>query len=290
MEPQKRNLLIAAVILAVLLIISLIVNFSFSSRNNQLNDEKIALQVEVRSNLDQIEGLNVEKSGLEADLAGLEAELEALKEAHAEEIRQRDIRISRLGRTAAEVEELRKKLADYEALKERHGELEGQYAELLARWDETTTELELLSQKHQELQDEVAAAMRLKAYNINTLTKWDRWLWPDRYNIFRARRVNQTFVNFEINGSRFVPHGDHQVHLIMKNPQGDVMYPAAEIFYPAHASDGAYFTKAREVSYAGEPVQLHFTINHPERLEAGQYVVEVYINEELARTTTLALD
>jgi hypothetical protein len=55
--------------------------------------------------------------------------------------------------------------------------------------DELDLSRNLLEEGHEfqaALADSISAARPLRAYNINTLTKWDRWLCADRYNVDRA--------------------------------------------------------------------------------------------------------
>lgn len=282
----QRN---TAIVIAVILLLSIIGNvilFTRSSRMSDMNDE---LQAEKDLVVSENKKITESNRQYRATIEEINRKVEELEQRAADlenEIRAKDARIARLSREAAEAEALRHQLAEYRELEDEHQELQQQRRKLVTDLQKVNRELENLQVEQQQLVDRQEKAKELNAYNICVKNRQLRWICPDRY-VERARRTDQTFIDFEINGSLFAEAGPRNVHVVLTNPAGNVMYPSGEM-----ESDGDQieFTLSRTVEYANRPLQLSFTVEHPERLESGIYSVEVFIDGRLAGTGDFALE
>ncbi len=290
---ERSSNLLTTVLIAgsVLLVAAVIGIFIYSGKANKLADEKDALLTERQANMEERQQLMAANQTLEAQLGDLREEMETQKEAHAEELRVRNNRIARLSRTNTETEmALQEKTIAFQELEVEWEQLKAQYAEVLSNWDDTKNELTQLTLQCQMLTDSINAARGLKAYNISPLTKWDRWICADRYNVYRAKRVDETYIDFEINGGFFAPHGNRTVHLVMAAPDGSIINPGGGMFSPTDASEQMPYTIMTDINYSGSPVKVDFTVVHSERLTPGTYGIQVYIGGELVRESSIILE
>ncbi len=289
-ENQSRNQRTWLIILAILFGLSLIGMIAFMIRSGRVSDEKE--RVESEKELLQIEKQNLteDKQTLEVEKEQLQSEINRLETAKEEELREKDLRIARLSRVAAEVSALRDEVAAYKILEEQHEELEEDHRELKAELNNLEREYEQLQERYNTLRDTVQLTRPMMVYNINYLTKWDRWLCADRYNVVRARRVDETRINFEIDGTAFSPIGERDVQMVMIAPDGEIINPSEDPFVIAETGQESPYTKKRTVEYEGEPIHLRFTVLHEERLPAGTYEINVYIDGHLTRTKDLQLE
>ena len=141
--------------------------------------------------------------------------------------------------------------------------------------------INLLEDEISALKESIEQSRGLNAYNIVPITKWDRWICADRYNVDIARRVDQILVTLEIDGSPFSKPGKRSVYLNLIDPEGNLMYPQG---------DGFPYTQKTEISYDGKYVPVEFTIDNPSRLYPGEYTIQVYIDKELVREIRMAFN
>jgi hypothetical protein len=209
---------------------------------------------------------------------------------HEEEIRSRDARISGLSARAAEVTRLRQQIDEFKLMQTDYEMLQEQHTGLVAEHEVLNDQFNVLSDQFTMLQDSVNVSRGLHVYNISPLTKWERWLWADRYNVSRARRVDETYVSFEVGGTPFTRPGNRTIYLNMLDPQGIIMYPGAETFRITATGEEVPFTLKKDVNYTGEYIPVNFSINHPERLAPGTYSIRVYIDGEFLRSKEIVFE
>ena len=290
-EKQMKNLKNTAIIIAVLLLASVILNVVFMVRNKNITEankelttekevvisEKEAV-VESRDNFkDQLEKKRIEAIELEQKIRELE-----------EEISRKDRSIAQLRRDARDAERLEKLKKEHENLQEEHDDLKEQYTKLQEEIEELNQKLENLQGEYDALFEKAKQAETLKAYNIFVRHKQFRFIFSDRY-VDRARRVDNSYVSFEVDGSIFTEEGEKVVHMLLIDPNGNIMYPGSETF---EIDDEAQkqFTVKREIEYKGVPVMLNYDIEHTKRLDDGTYSVEVYIDGKLTRKKEFVLE
>ncbi|TVQ83686.1 MAG: hypothetical protein EA393_15110 [Bacteroidetes bacterium] len=289
-NQSGKNMRIGLVILGILLLLSLIFLIIFAIRGGRLADENESLESDKQILMDEYQRMKTERDASRLETADFKAELENLQLAYEEEIRSRDAQISGLRVRAREVTQLRNQIEEFKLMQADYERLQEQHAGLVAEHEVLNDQFNVLSEQLSLLQDSVDVSRGLHAFNISPLTKWERWLWADRYNISRARRVDQTFISFEIAGTPFSIPGNRTVYLNMLNPQGLVMYPSAETFTITETLEEVPYTKKKEVNFTGEYIPVDFIINHPDRLEPGAYEVRVYIDGEFVRSKELRFE
>ncbi len=304
MNPEKvqgmKNLQIGLIVVAAVLLLSIIGNIIYMTRAGRLADEKEqivgeneVLQTEktVLNEAIEVKDGIIEERNEKLELLAEEHEaLEAL-------IAEKDARIAQLHRRAsASADDLEEQKELNKELNDKKEAFEQQIEELTDALYALEQEMDALAAAYERLEAKGEEAARMNAYNINVLTKWDRWLCADRYNVSRARRVDETLIGFEVDGSVFTDAGSKTIHMLMYDPHDNLMYPSDETFQALDGEVGevlrseAAYTEMREIEYAHEPVMLEFTILHKDRLQQGIYRVEVYIDGRLTRTKVVSLD
>lgn len=296
-EKGSNSLQIGLIVVAAILLLSIIGNIIYMSRSGRLADEKKEL-------ISEKETLQTEKTVLNESIEVKDGiieerneQLELLAEEHQQAIAEKDARIAQLRRrvsaSADDLEEQKELNDELASLKEN---LTLELEELTEDYYNMEQEMDALAAAYEQLEEETREAAIMNAYNITALTKWDRWLCADRYNVSRARRTDQTMITFEVDGSIFTEPGTKNIHLLMYNPNDELMNPAADTFHAAEVMEEGTelreqeYTEMREIEYAHEPVMLEFDIIHEDRLQAGPYRIEVYIDGTLSRTKVFRLE
>ncbi len=290
LDRQSNTQRIAIIILALLLLVSIIGNVIYMGRSSRLGDEKQQLLTE-RTQLQQLNSqLNETIDARDADIQQLNTQISEMEEQHAATIADKDARIASLNRRAnTRASELEAEQTAHKELKEQHQELTELFETLNKEYQDLHQEFTMLQQTHNQLLAKSQEAEGLNVYNICTLTKWERWICADRYNVTQARRVNTTFIGFEVDGSIFATAGNKNIHLIMYDPTGNVMYPEQDIFDAEDGSQMSY-TMMQQINYNHAPVGVEFTVIHPERLDPGSYQIEIYVDGKLSRSSEILLD
>lgn len=200
---------------------------------------------------------------------------------NANELRIKDGQIYSLKKGAKKVVELEKEVSELRKVEALHERLQNRYDKLLAETLRKKDEIKELSEKLNNLQDSVNNARYLYAYNITPLTKWNRWLCADRYNVSVARRVNETYVTFEIAGTPFTKQGIKTVYMNMIDPAGNLLNPLGEDFK---------YTQMQQINYTGNYIPLNFIVEHPQKLMPGTYTIQIFIDKELVRESSIVLE
>jgi uncharacterized membrane protein len=291
--PRKQNkgLMIGLIALAVLLAIAIAGNIIYMNRSGKLTDEKEqleALNQSLQLEINELKETIVVKDELIAEHL---AAMELLKEEHAATIAEKETRIANLGwrvnTRSKELEEAREENLLLIAEKE---EMEHQHKLLSEEMNAMRAEMDELAASHQELLKEAEMNKDMNVYNMCLLTKWDRLICADRYNVSKARRVDHTLINFELDGSTFAETGNKTIHLVMLNPEGMVMYENPDMFRIEETGEEIAFTRMQQVNYTSEPVKVIFDIIHPDKLQAGNYNLMVYVDGKLSRVKEVVLE
>ncbi len=274
----------ALVILGILFISALVLMILFIKRTGKLNSENQDLQNERTMLMEEGDRLIAEKNKSNEELKDLKTEMTQLEANYEELVQKWDVQISSLRSRTQQIEQLKKQIEEFKAMEEEYVNLQNQHSGLLSEKESLDGQIEKLSEKIMMLEDSIENSRGLHAYNISPLTKWERWLWADRYNVSRARRVNETAVSFEIAGNSFTETGKRMVYLNMLDPAGSVLYPSVERFLNKETGEESPFTLKKEINFTGDYLQMNFIVNHPERLEPGTYQIKVYIDGKLVRS------
>ncbi len=283
-KKNFRTALIITGILAVLLMLFFIGHNSYKmfNRIETLEEEKTLAQEEAQT-------LRKAKEDSKVEIARLNSKIEEMKADHKQEISNKNDRISNLQSKVSENARLRDRIEKYENLQSELKNLREEHEDLSKKMNLKEEKIASLEENLEVIRDSINASRTLKAYNIVPLTKWEPWICADRYNVSKARRVDKTMISFEIAGNLFVKTGIRQVYLKMINPEGETMYPSDEKFEIQETEESDSYTKRAEIDYTGEIVPVEFIVEHPEKLESGDYVIEVYVDGKLVRTKLLTL-
>lgn len=281
-----RTLLI---VVAALFLLSLLFMIIFMVRNSRINEEKDLIEADRLTLLEDYEQLQSEKSARNLQIAGLETQLQELEMKREEQLQTKDVQITVLRRQSRDAAELREQIQAYQIREDDFNKMKVLYNQLLEEYENLDLKHNNTTTQYTILRDSVEQSRDLQVYHIQPLTKWERWLWADRYHIDRARRVDQTQIGFELAGSLFAPHGSRTIYLSMFRPDGTVMYPDQETLTVNGGDNPVPYTTKQEVQFSGSPVPITFTVDHPERLSPGEYTIKVYIGSDLIRTERLQL-
>ena len=292
MEDRKmRNQRTALIVVSILLILSVVGNVVLMFRSSRLADERDVARGEVTISKQRIAELTAETQAQQATIQALRTEKAELEAQLTAELEGRDARVAQLTRQVASLTRQVRNLE--EEVENREDLVRTLQADNVELHEELELARSMLEEGHElqaALADSISAARPLRAYHINTLTKWDRWLCPDRYNVDRARRVDETHITFEVAGTVFSPEGNREVHLVMLTPEGEVINQPGQTFTNRETGEQQPYTQMRTINYAREPERLSFTIAHDERLASGVYQMQVFIDGRLARRGTMRLE
>ncbi len=289
-EKQNTAMKTALIILGVLLLLAIAGMTIFIVKEGRVSDKNISLENDKQILMDEYQRMKTERDNSRQQTAEVKANMESMQSELEQQIQSRDAQIAGLRARATEVVQLQKQIEEFKLMQTEYENLQKLHSDLLISKESLEAEYGLLSDKLQSLQDSIDASRGLHAYNINVLTKWDRWLWADRYNVSRARRVDQTNISMELAGTPFTLPGSKTVYMNLINPVGEVMYPSTETFEISDTGEQTLFTQMREVNFTGESIPLNFTINHPGGIDAGIYLVRVYVDGQLVRTKQIEFD
>ena len=291
LESQIKKRKNTIILIALFLLASIILNVVFLARNKSISDANKELTTEKEAVIadkevitearDEYKDLLEQKR---SEAAGLELRIKELEE----EINQKNRSIAQLSREARDTERLNKLKEEHKQLQEEHNALKEQYAKLQEEIEELNQKLEALQGEYDALFEKTELAKTLKAYNIFVRHMQFRVIFSDRY-VDRARRVDNSYVSFEVDGSIFTEEGENVVHLLLLDPRGNIMYPAGETFKKDDETESQYTVK-RTIEYKGDPVLLNYDIEHTKRLDGGRYSVEVYIDGKLTRKKEFRLE
>lgn len=290
-KSGTNKLKIGLIVVAALLLLSLIGNIIYMSRTGRLNDAKEDLKVQVENLQNQVAELGGIVESRDGVIEDLQKRLERTAEEHKALVQEKDVRIAQLSRRAqANANDLKAQMEENELLSKAKEALRDEMEALSDALAQAVEERDALALAYEQLREQAGQAERMMAYNVFMLTKWDRWLFADRYNVSEARRVDQIFIHFEVDGSLFTEAGNKEVHLLLYDPRGELLFPSPSQFtmVETHDSDAAlsqsHYTIATQIDYRHKPVAVNFHIDHSERLSPGTYLAEIYIDGVLVRT------
>ncbi len=292
LERQLKSQQSTSIVIAVILLLSILGNVFLFVRNSTMNNEKEELSKELATVTAEKEAAEEANARLKSDIAGLNAQINTIRESAAAleaEINLRDVRINRLRNQVAEIDQLRQQVAELEALREEFARLREERQQLMADLQELKEKLSEMETRHQALLARVDEATYLKAYNVCVTNLRDRWLGRP-VTMELARRVNRTTVSFEINGNILVEPGSKSIHLVMTDPEGNVVNRSQETFTIADTGETRHFTEYTAIQYNRQSVPLSFTLVHEDRLESGTFLMEVYIEGLLSGGKEFSLE
>ncbi len=292
LERQLKSQRSTSIVIAVILLLSIIGNIFLFVRNSRVTGEKEELESEKESLIEDIRAVEEANAQLQAEIQSLNQKIEeiSVEVTNLElEIRKRENQIAQLRRQVFKEEELRQQIAELEGIEEEYNKLLEEKQELQGELQALKEELSQQKQQYEYLTEEVEEAAYLGAYNICAHHFRERWLCrPVAMEV--ARRIDLTTVSFEIGENLLVEPAEKDVHLLMIDPEGNVVNPSADTFTIEETGETSYFTHHAVIEYDHQPVPLNFDIEHDNSLESGNYRMEVYIDGEYARSKEFVLE
>ncbi len=291
LNSQLRGAKIALIVVAAVLVFAIIGNIIYMNRSSKLSEQNELLTTE-KNDLLVENNMLTESIDIKDDLINeQQTMMAAMEKDHDSIIAVKDARIASLSRRAtANANNFQEQLQINEQLAEAIAALEAAKLALQDQLFEVQEERNELEMVYNQLQEKARQAERLNVYNITALTKWERWICADRYNVARAKRVDHTFIRFEVDGTIFTEAGPATIHLLMISPNGEVINPSANQFTVVNSGEESAYTQMEEINYQHEVVPIQFHLTHPERMEPGTYAIEVYVNGALARTKEIVFE
>lgn len=289
-NKQKKWMLPSLIALGALLLISLALTIIFIVGKSNANKENELLRQEQMALVDEVSRVEAEKDGHKKHIIELEENIAALLSTSEEQLQAKQAEISALWRRYnREAERLQEQIEAFMEMKEDYEKIHTQYTQLLGEYEYLDHKHNKVRKAYSNLADSIEKSRQLQVFHISPMTKWERWLWADRYHIDRASRVDQTTIRFEVAGNLFVPHGSRTIYLSMIDPQGSIMYPTGDTFVEKETNEPVSFTAKQEAIFTGAPVPMRFTVQHPDRLTPGEYMIQVYIDGALVRSEPMTL-
>lgn len=282
-EKGKSNvMMISVVALGTLLLASLLVMLLYINKTGKLGSENANLTNELYAANERVAELQAQNDHNIIRADSLTNRITAMESEHKDELEKKQRSITYLTASGnKKVQELNKEIERLEKTEFEYEKLQNRYDRLLAETLKKRDRINLMEDEISALKESIEQSRGLNAYNIVPITKWDRWICADRYNVDIARRVDQILVTLEIDGSPFSKPGKRSVYLNLIDPEGNLMYPQG---------DGFPYTQKTEISYDGKYVPVEFTIDNPSRLYPGEYTIQVYIDKELVREIRMAFN
>lgn len=281
-KTRKSNmLLISVVTLGTLLLIALVVMLLYIDKASKLSQQNGDLNSNVLILNEQIAQQKVQDQMYKSEIALLNDSITNITAAGKEQLRIKDVQIYSLRKGAKKIALLENELNELRKIEVDYEKLQNRYDKLLAETLRKKESIKTLSEQLKNLQDSIDMSRFLTAYNINPLTKWNRWLCADRYNVSVARRVNETHITFELAGTPFTKQGKRTVYMRMIDPAGNLINALGEEFK---------YTSRQEINYTGGYLPVYFFVEHQQKLLPGTYTIQIYIDQELVRESEIDLE
>jgi predicted RNase H-like nuclease (RuvC/YqgF family) len=286
LERQLKSQQTTSIVIGIILVLSVIGNVFLLVRNSRLANEVEDVSRAREMALDERQVSEERVVQLESEIGTLEQQVNELQEISANlesQLQTRNRQLAQLRRQFPEMEEeLQKHVAEIERLEQEYQGMQQEREGLITKLESLETELSQLRGEYEAQTALVREATVLQAYNISVVNLRDRWLWGRPVYVEDAGRVSRTLISFEISSNILVDPARKTVHLIMYNPDGEVMYPSTDTFTVAETGASFYYTEREEIDYEQQRVPLDFEIGHDDRLDSGSYSLEVYIDGRFA--------
>ena len=293
LERQLKSQQTTSIIIGVVLLLSILGNIYLIVRNSRISDEAESARQERNELVAETETLVIRNEQLQSDIRSLDVQMDQLREtsdALEGELQTRDRRIAQLRRQFPEIEQaLEDQTAEFEALEEEYRMLEEERQQLLTKIESLDQELAGLRSEHEALTALVDKATYLQAYNISIVNLRDRWLWGRPVIMDNASRVTRSIVSFEINSNLLVEPAQKDVHLVMINPNGEVIN-SNDTFTITETGEASNYTEHTTINYDQQSIRHEFTIDHEDGLISGTHIIEVYIDGDFAGSREFELE
>lgn len=289
-KEVKKNYLIIAI---AILLLSLIGNGIFLSKNNSLKNERNLAVLNADSLLSAKLQLNKQIDDAKSELESCMKQKNELNTVNAElnnEIAKNRIEIEKLSKDNASVGALRKKIKDAQKQKEeceskvnslnqKIQELEGNISQLDKRNSDLTNEIS-------ELKKKLELAKEIKAKNIIVMNY--RVVKSKAKPTLKAKKVNRISATIELMENQLADAGNKKVYLVVYS--GNKILSDGMSHFTQKKSNGELpYSSIKDINYNNSDQKVIVNYDFAEKLSKGKYKVEVYVDGSLAGKTDFML-
>lgn len=296
MESQKQNKTTQYALL-VLLLLSLAGNV-FQFKNNKedvkTRDSKIDTLVTVQG---ELEKELVETNKELESYRGISANLDSLLNDANSKIAAQEAKINKLisgEKNQSKLNsKLKKELAELRKLKDQYLEkidqLITENAQLKKENEEKAAAITQLNEEKSGLQNKVLTASQLQAeyIKVNSFKKKGSGKYVETS---LAKRTNKIEVSLTVMDNKVADAGDKMVYVVIKEPGGKTLAGISKATFTSTDGGEVSATASYKVAYTGQKQEVKVNYESEEReLEAGNYIIDVYIDGTLVNTSTYIL-
>ncbi len=282
LERQLKSQQTTSIVIGIILLLSILGNVYLVIRSSRIAGETETIRFQRDQVIEERNDAEERSARLESEIENLEGQVSQLRETAAtleSQIQTRDRQLAQLRRQFPEIEEaLEEQVAEFQQLEEEYRMLEEEREQLLTKLESLDQELANLRNEFKAQTELIDRATYLQAYNISVVNLRDRWLWGRPVIMDNASRVTRTEVSFEINSNILVEPAVKDVHLIMIDPEGEIVN-RSEATEPGPIRD---FTQHTIIDYDQQAFPLAFSIELEDGLQEGTHTIEVYIDGNFA--------
>lgn len=282
-KKSSKGNRIGLIIAIAILLLSIIGNGIFFSKNNGLKKEKnkallskdslfsVKLLVDkeldkATANLKECEGRNAQ---LDASLSDLNIQ-----------IKEKTIQVEKLLKDNANLNALRTKLKEAQKLREDCEKLAADYAKEIAKLKDDNNTLRQsvnkLSQENEDIKKKLELAKQLKAYDVAIInfkvTK------SKQKQTIKAKRTNRISTSFSLAENKVADAGSKKIYIVIYDTKKNIISSNNEKFTNyANGSEMKYST-LKAVDYKNDEQKLTINFDTDNKLVKGKYKVEIYVD------------
>lgn len=280
--------------LAIMLLISLIGNGIFISKNHGLEadrnkavlaaDSTLAVKMlldkecdDTKAKLAQIQGKNAE---LDRSIQSLNNNLDAMK-LQSEKLLKENASVNSLRKQLSEAKNLRK------SCEEQVNSLLNENSSLDATIKELNSSNVFLQNQLNELSSKLEKARELKAFNFSTAAyklKKSRTV-----PTVKARKTNRIAITFELIDNPVAEHGTKTAYVVITDPKGESVIMQAGKFFNKKSGKEVFYSSKKEFDFNNSEQRLTLNFDYDNKLKNGKYKAEVYIDGSYSGRTDFIL-
>lgn len=265
----------------LLLLVSLVLNGIFISRNTTLDNERgrailVADSVqavkqlltkeydETKASLEKYKGQNAE---LDKTIASLTSELNARKE-QIEKLEKDNVTVQSLRRQLAAMKKLRKECED------EMGRISQENVKYTQRIQEMTVLNGSLQSQLNEMEQKLQAAKELKATNFGMLSY--RLKKSKAIATSKAKRTHRISVSFDIFENPVADAGQKTVYMIITGPDGKTLGDGSVKFFNRKEGKEMKCSAMKGIDFHNKEQRVTIDLDQGGKLKGGRYKVELY--------------
>ncbi len=285
-SPNKGYKLIIIILAALVLVVSglFLLNINDLKEANQiLNDEKISLSEELTLAVDDLNNIKTENDSINLSLDIQKHKADSLLNALKKE---RNFSRSKIRKYEKELGTLRSIMKRYvyqiDSLNTANKTLSKENIQYRAELKRTALRADAAEEQTQELSAKLRKGSLINARDISLLVSR-----KPNGSMTRAQRAKSMRIDFTLSANQIALPGERAVYARVITPEG---YPLAESSSSLFDFEGEKltFTAARDIDYQNDDLKVSLYYDCKD-LKAGKYIVEVYMDNLIVGSNTIAL-